>query len=169
MALREIITVPHPTLRQKARKITDFGPKLQTLIDDMVETMRAAPGIGLAAPQVNVLLRLVVIEFGDEEVEEAPKKLFTIVNPELHKPSREMVVGTEGCLSVPMLIGDVERHEAVTIRGQNRHGQPVKFKTAGWLARIFQHEIDHLEGVIFTDLATEIWEPVTEEEKALID
>ncbi len=169
MALREIITVPHPNLYKKARKVTDFGPDLQTLIDDMVETMRAAPGVGLAAPQVNVLQRVVVIEFGDEEDENAPTKLFTLVNPEIHKPSRQKVMGTEGCLSVPALIGDVERHESVTVRGQNRHGQPVKIKASGWLARIFQHEIDHLEGIIFTDLATQIWEPVTDEEKALID
>ncbi len=169
MALREIITVPHPTLKRKARKVTDFGPELQSLIDDMVETMRAAPGVGLAAPQVNVLQRVVVIQFGDEEDETVEPKLYMVVNPEIARPSREKLIGTEGCLSVPNLVGDVERHESLVIRGQNRRGQPVKIKAKGWLARIFQHEIDHLEGVVFTDLATQIWEPVTEEEKALID
>ena len=169
MALKEIITVPHPTLSQKARKITDFGPKTQTLIDDMVETMRTAPGVGLAAPQVNVPLRLVVIEFGDEEDESVPPKLYTIINPEITRHSRETVMGTEGCLSVPALIGDVDRFESVTVKGLNRQGQPIKIKAKNWLARIFQHEIDHLNGIIFTDLATEVWEPVTEEEKALID
>jgi len=169
MALREIITVPHPTLLKKARNITDFGTQLQTLIDDMVETMRAAPGLGLAAPQVDIPLRLIVIEFGDEDDETVPPKLFTVINPEITRHSQETIVGTEGCLSVPNLVGDVERCESITVKGLNRQGQPLKIKAKGWLARIFQHEIDHLNGILFTDLATRIWEPVTEEEKALID
>lgn len=169
MALREIITVPHPTLYEKARKVTDFGPKFQTLVDDMVETMRAAPGVGLAAPQVNVPLRLVVVEFGDEEDETVTPKLYTLVNPVVARHSQETVIGTEGCLSVPNLVGDVERFESVTVKGLNRLGKPMKIKAKGWLARIFQHEINHLEGILFTDLATQVWEPVTEEEKALID
>jgi peptide deformylase len=169
MALREIITVPHPTLRKKARKITDFGPRLQTLIDDMAETMRVAPGVGLAAPQVNVPQRMVLIEFGDEEDETVPPKLYVIINPEISRHSQETVIATEGCLSVPNLVGDVERYESITVKGLNRRGKPMKIKAKGWLARIIQHEIDHLDGIIFTDLATEVWEPVTEEEKALID
>lgn len=169
MALREIITVPHPTLRKKARKVTDFGPKFQTLIDDMLESLRSAPGVGLAAPQVNVPLKLVVVEFSDDEDETAPPRLYTLVNPEITRHSRETTVGTEGCLSVPNLIGDVDRYESVTINGLNRQGKPQKVKANGWLARIFQHEIDHLNGILFTDLATQIWEPITEEEKALID
>jgi len=169
MALREIITVPHPSLLKKARKVTDFGPDLQTLIDDMVETLRAAPGVGLAAPQVDIPLRLIVVEFGDDEDETAPPKLYTLVNPEITRHSRETVVGTEGCLSIPNLIGDVERFESITVKGLNRQGQPVKLKASDWLARIFQHEIDHLDGILFTDLASQVWEPVTDEEKALID
>jgi peptide deformylase len=169
MAIREIITVPHPTLYKKTRKVTDFGQDTQDLIDDMIETLRAAPGVGLAAPQVDVPLRLIVIEFGDEEDESVPKKLYTLINPEISRHSQETVIGTEGCLSVPNLVGDVERYESVTVKGLNRRGKPMKVKAKGWLARIFQHEIDHLSGVVFTDLATQIWEPVTEEEKALID
>ncbi len=160
MAIREIIKVPHPTLRQNARKVTDFGPKLQTLIDDMVETMRTAPGVGLAAPQVDAPLRLIVIEYKDDEEDEAaPPRLYAIANPEIHRPSAEKVIGTEGCLSIPALVGNVERHAAVTVKGQNRRGQPVKIKADGWLARIFQHEIDHLDGVLYTDRASEIWQP----------
>jgi peptide deformylase len=169
MTLREIITVPHPTLRKKARKVTDFGPKLQTLIDDMFETMREAPGVGLAAPQVDIPIRLLVVEFGDEEDPEAPNKLYSLINPEIVRYSQETVVGTEGCLSIPNLVGDVERYQGITVQFQDRHGKSTKIKTEGWLARIFQHEIDHLNGVLFTDLATEVWEPTTEEEKALID
>jgi peptide deformylase len=164
MALREIVTVPEPILRKKARKVTDFGPELQLLIDDMVETMRQAPGVGLAAPQVASPLRVIVIEFGDEENEEAPPKLYTMVNPEIVRISDETIVGTEGCLSIPGFIGDVERLEQITVKGQNRHGQPMRVKAKGWLARIFQHEIDHLNGVLFTDRAIRIWKPAEGEE-----
>ena len=169
MAIREIITIPNPTLYKNARKVTNLGEDIQALIDDMVETLRAAPGVGLAAPQVNVPIQLIVVEFGDEEDETVPPKLYTLINPEIVRHSQETIMGTEGCLSVPNLVGDVERYEAVTIKGLNRWGHPMKIKAKGWLARIFQHEIDHLKGIIFTDLATQIWEPVTEEEKALID
>jgi peptide deformylase len=169
MALREIITVPHPTLYKKARKVTDFDSELQTLIDDMVETLRSAPGVGLAAPQVSIPQRLIVVEFGDEEDETILPKLYTLINPEITRHSLETVTGIEGCLSVPNLIGEVERYESVTVKSLNRQGKPIKIKSKGWLARIFQHEIDHLNGIIFTDLATEVWEPVTEEEKTLID
>jgi len=157
MALREIITLPHPTLRRKAHKVTDFGPDLQTLVDDMVETMRQAPGVGLAAPQINVSLRLIVVEYGSEEDEEAPKKLYTVINPEIIRPSPETVLGTEGCLSVPGIVGEVERNESLTVKGFSRRGQPITIKAKGWLARIFQHEIDHLDGVVFVDRATRVW------------
>ena len=157
MALREIITLPHPTLRRKARKVTDFGPELQAVVDDMVETMRQAPGVGLAAPQVNVPLRIIVVEFGSEEDEEAPKKLYTVLNPEITRPSPETVLGTEGCLSVPGIVGEVERVEALTVKGLSRRGQPITIKAKGWLARIFQHEIDHLDGIVFVDRATRVW------------
>lgn len=167
MAIREIITVPHPTLRKKARKVTDFGAELQTLIDDMVETMREAPGVGLAAPQVNVPLQVIVVEFGDEEDENVPPKLYVVVNPEIVKPSKETVTGIEGCLSIPGLVGEVERSVSLTVRGQNRFGQPMKIKAHGWLARIFQHEIDHLNGVLFTDLATSVFKPEEEPEETI--
>jgi peptide deformylase len=164
MALRNIVTIPEPVLRRKARKVTDFGPGLQTLIDDMVETMHDAPGVGLAAPQVDVPLRVIVVEFGDEEDEEIPPKLYTLVNPEIVRASEETVVGTEGCLSVPGLVGDVERTLSLTLKAQNRLGRAVRVKASGWLARIFQHEIDHLNGVLFTDRAVRIWQPKEGEE-----
>ena len=157
MALREIITLPHPTLRRKAHKVTDFGPELQTVVDDMVETMRQAPGVGLAATQVNVPLRIIVVEYGSEEDEEAPKKLYIVINPEITRPSPETVLGTEGCLSVPGIVGEVERVEALTVKGLSRRGQPITIKAKGWLARIFQHEIDHLDGIVFVDRVTRVW------------
>jgi len=155
--LRRIVTVPEPVLRRKARKVTDFGSGLQELIDDMVETMREAPGVGLAAPQVDVSLRVIVVEYGDEEDEQAPKKLYTLINPEIARSSAETVMGTEGCLSIPGFVGEVERLKSVTIKGQNRRGQPTRIKAEGWLARIFQHEIDHLDGMLFTDRAKQIY------------
>jgi peptide deformylase len=164
MALREIVTLPNPVLRRKARKVTDFGPELQTLIEDMVETMRVAPGVGLAAPQVNLSQQLIVVEFGDEEDDDAPKKLFVLANPEIVKLSKETVVGVEGCLSIPGIVGEVERAEKALVKGVNRRGQPVKIKAEGWLARIFQHEIDHLNGVLYVDLATRLWQQKDEEE-----
>jgi peptide deformylase len=166
MTVREIVFVPEPVLRKKAKTVTRFDEKLQALIDDMVETMREAPGVGLAAPQVGELQRVIVVEYfeneEDEELEnaaEAPKKLYTIVNPEITRKSAEVETGTEGCLSVPGYNGEVERHLAITVKGQNRYGQPVTLKLKDWTARIFQHEIDHLNGVLFTDLATRIWKP----------
>jgi peptide deformylase len=160
MTLRTIITLPDPILRRKARPVTKFDGKLQTLIEDMIETMRAAPGVGLAAPQVSESARLIVVEYPeDDQVEDAPKKLYVIANPELKVTSTESEVGAEGCLSVPGLLGEVTRALAVTVKGQTRRGQPVKVKAKGWLARIFQHEIDHLNGVVFTDRATRVWKP----------
>lgn len=174
MTLRQIVHLPEPILRRKAKPVTKFDKDLQTLIDDMVETMREAPGVGLAAPQINLPMQLAVIEYAegedDEENEDAPprpKKLFVLINPEIIKVSEEKVLGVEGCLSIPGLIGEVERHEAIQVKALNRHGSPVKHKVDGWLARIFQHEIDHLNGVLFTDKATRVWKPSEEDDTEL--
>lgn len=170
MTLRTIVTLPDPVLRRKARTVTTFDKKLQTLIDDMIETMREAPGVGLAAPQVGISERIIVVEYYEneeaEQVEdETKKRVWVMLNPEIVKASEEKVMGVEGCLSIPNLVGEVERHEAIQIKGLNRRGQPMRVKAAGWLARIFQHEIDHLNGIVFTDRATRVWIPQTEEEK----
>ena len=166
MALRKIVTLPEPVLRRKARTVTTFNKDLQTLIDDMIETMREAPGVGLAAPQVNISERLIVVEYAEEEEgedqPEKPKKLFVMINPEIAKSSAETVMGVEGCLSIPNLVGEVERHATVQVKGLNRHGKPAKVKAEGWLARIFQHEIDHLNGILFPDRATRVWKPQEE-------
>ena len=169
MTLRKIVTLPEPVLRRKAHTVTTFDKNLHTLIDDMVETMRDAPGVGLAAPQIGLSERLIVVEYyekpEDEDQEEAPKKVWAVLNPEIVKASEEMVMGVEGCLSIPNLVGEVERHAAVQVKGLNRHGKPMKIKAEGWLARIFQHEIDHLNGIMFTDRATRVWQPPQEVEE----
>jgi peptide deformylase len=178
MTLRTIVTLPEPILRRKAKPITKFDKDLQTLIDDMFETMRQAPGVGLAAPQIGIPAQLAVIEYAEEDDEEEagaetppkppkPKQLFVLINPEIVKRSEEKVTGVEGCLSIPGLVGEVERHEKLQVKALNRYGKPVKIKAEGWLARIFQHEIDHLNGVLFTDLAKRVWqmEPGEEEDR----
>lgn len=168
MTLRQIVNLPDPILRRKAKPIAKFDKDLQTLIDDMIETMREAPGVGLAAPQINISQQLAVVEYAENEDEESeeeevesakPKKLYVLINPEIIKTSEEKVLGVEGCLSIPGLLGEVERHESVQVKALNRHGKPVKLKVDGWTARIFQHEIDHLNGVLFTDRATSVWTP----------
>ena len=165
MTLRKIVTLPDPVLRRKARTVTIFDKNLKTLVDDMVETMREAPGVGLAAPQIGLSERLIVVEYYEHEVDEeeenedVPKKVWAVLNPEIVKASEETLVGIEGCLSIPNLVGEVERHAAIQVKGLNRHGKPMKIKAERWLARIFQHEIDHLNGVLFTDRATRVWQP----------
>jgi len=157
-------------LRTKSKKVQKVTRQLVDLAYQMLETMHQAEGVGLAAPQVGVSEKLIVVEyFENEEAEEAEdeakKKVWVMLNPEIVKASDEKVMGVEGCLSIPNLVGEVERYEAIQIKGLNRRGQPMRVKAQGWLARIFQHEIDHLNGVVFTDLATRVWLPETEEEK----
>jgi peptide deformylase len=169
MAIKEIVALPDPVLRRKAHKITRFDKDLQDFITDMVDTMREAPGVGLAAPQVGVSIRLIVVEFGDEEDDQKPRKLYVVANPELVERSGAPLMGVEGCLSVPGLVGEVERYPNIVVKGLNRYGKPTKIKANGWLARIFQHEIDHVEGVVFTDIATRVWQPTEEEAQAVVD
>ncbi len=163
MAVREIVKFPVPSLRLKAKPVQVFDKELQSLIDDMFETMQAAPGVGLAAPQIGESLRVVVVEYTDDEGENAKPKKYVLVNPEFVHKSEETVTDEEACLSVPGLAGEVERHEAVTIRAKNRFGKPIRLKASGWLARIFQHEIDHLDGVLYIDRATQVFQPTAEE------
>ncbi len=174
MSIRKIVTLPDPVLRRKARKVTAFDQELHTLIDDMIETMRAAPGVGLAAPQVADSRRVVVVEYAEEDEDadenrQPPKKLYVFVNPEITEASEEQETGIEGCLSIPDLVGEVSRHSRVTIKGFNRHGKPIRLKASGWLARIFQHEIDHLDGIVYPDRATRVWKPTAEEAETIRD
>lgn len=163
MALRKIVTFPNEVLRNETKPVTEFDDTLQDLVDDMVETMRDAPGVGLAAPQIGISKRLVVIEYGNENDETIPKQLFVLANPEIIDRSEETVRGIEGCLSVPDLVGSVDRARVVTVTAQDQTGKNLRFRAEGWLARIFQHEIDHINGILYTDRAEEIWQPDQEE------
>jgi peptide deformylase len=160
MALREVIKLPHPTLRRSAHKVEKYDKDLQKLIDDMIQTMRDEPGVGLAAPQVNISQRLIVVEYPeDDSVEDAKAKVFIVANPEITAKSDQVVSGIEGCLSVPNLYGRVERAQTITVQGQNQRGADIRIEASGWLARIFQHEIDHLNGVLFVDIADKLFQP----------
>ncbi|RMG80189.1 MAG: peptide deformylase [Chloroflexi bacterium] len=168
MSILEIIGPENPILRKKAIKVMDFGPKFQTLVDDMIETMHAAHGVGLAAPQVAVSKRVIVVHLPDDPKNygEDAGAMYVVANPKIIKTSKEMVEGVEGCLSLPGYFGLVDRHEMVVVTGQDRHGKPLRVKAKGWLARVFQHEIDHLEGQLFTDIANKVWQESEEEEEA---
>ncbi len=159
MATREILTSEYPVLRQKAKKIKRVDASTQKLIDDMFESMHAAGGLGLAAPQIGVSLRVLVIELPKDEEDRGPRKPrgvsdsgepIALVNPEIVKSEGEQF-GEEGCLSIPGYVGMVRRAMKVSVKGLNRKGKEVRVKGEGLLARALQHEIDHLDGVLFTD------------------
>jgi len=147
MPLREIVCFPEPLLKQKSALVTEFNDELQRLADDMVKTMYAAPGVGLAAPQVGVLQRLIILDCsGSEE----PNDLIIAVNPKIMTADGESLE-EEGCLSVPDYYASVKRYETVTMRYQDTSGIFHEREAEGLLAIGMQHEIDHLEGVLFID------------------
>ena len=161
MAVREILQVGDPILRQRSVKITHFDGALSRLVDDMVETMHAANGVGLAAPQVGVSRRVIVVEMpsdahmGDDREFPHPGERFVLCNPKIVKASRETEIAQEGCLSVAGYVGEVERSVQVIVNGQNLQGRQARIKADGFLARAFQHEIDHLDGILYVDIAEE--------------
>ena len=143
MAMRIIRHLPDLVLRQKAKKVPAIDSSIQQLIDDMVETMQKANGVGLAAPQVGVSLRIVVIQMPGEEP-------IAIINPKMVKRAGEREV-TEGCLSVPGYAGEIKRSISVTVKGQNRQGKAIRLKATGLMAEALEHELDHLNGVLYVD------------------
>lgn len=169
MSALTIVTIPDKGLRDKNRPVTKFDVGLQKLIDDMIETLEKADGAGLAAPQIGQQLQLAIIwtlpDVDDEGNEiEGTRELFVIANPEIYWSSRETVKGIEGCLSIPGYVGEVERAESIRVRGLDRYGRKFRRRFDDWTARIFQHEIDHLNGELYIDKLTgpeNVW---TEEE-----
>lgn len=160
MALLEIVTVGDANdevLFKPAGRVREFGPVLHNLLDDMLETMRDAPGVGLAAPQIGVGLRVAVVEYPeDEEDPDNTKRVYELINPEIIK-QKGSDIGQEGCLSIPGLAADVDRPTYVLVKAQDRNGKEIRIKAYDWLARVFLHEIDHLHGVLMTDKATQIY------------
>ncbi len=151
MALRNILTVGEPALNKLCRPYTEFGPRLHELLDDMRETLIQADGVGLAAPQVGVLRRAVlVIETNHAEDEE--DLFLELINPEIIASEGEQT-GEEGCLSLPGECGIVTRPMVVTVRAQDRNGNPFEYTGEGLTARCFCHELDHLDGVLYPERA----------------
>ena len=147
MAVLPLKYVGEKVLRRKAARVAEIDKPLVRLLDDMVETMYAAQGIGLAGPQIGVSRRIIVVDAGDGPIQ--------LVNPRIvdHKGR---AVGTEGCLSIPSIYGEVERWKQVVVKGLNAKGEPVAYEASGLFAVVLQHEIDHLDGRLFTDLATDL-------------
>jgi peptide deformylase len=148
MAILPIYKLPAPVLRQEAREITEINGKLQGLIDDMAETMYAAPGLGLAANQVGNLQRLIVFDVSHKDG--GHRKLQVVLNPCLAAGEGE-IVHEEGCLSVADFAAEVRRHARVLVKGLDREGKPIEITGEGLLAVVLQHEIDHLSGILFID------------------
>ena len=143
MAVRKIRTLPDPVLRQKAKRVNKIDGSIQKLIDDMIDTMHAAPGVGLAAPQIGVPLRLAVIELPGEET-------ITLINPQIVKRQGERMV-QEACLSVPGYQGEIKRAVTVKVKAQNRQGSEIRLKGEELLAQALEHELDHLNGTVYID------------------
>lgn len=150
MAVREILTAENPILRRKSRRVKAFDGALQRLVEDMIETMRAAHGLGLAAPQVGVLQRVIVVEMPEDEEDPQSGKRYVLVNPEVVRSEGEEVA-EEGCLSIPGYVGLVRRASKVTVRAQTPKGKRIRLEGEGLLARALQHEIDHLDGILYID------------------
>jgi peptide deformylase len=157
MAVLKIRTNPDPVLRKKAKKVTNFDASIQKLIDDMLETLQDAPGVGLAANQVGVPLRIVVIQMPDEDP-------FVLVNPEVVEKTGERQV-VEGCLSIPGYQAEITRSESVKVRARDRNGKIVRKKASkDLLANCLEHEIDHLNGVLYIDYLKDMDELVKNED-----
>jgi peptide deformylase len=144
MALLRITKVPEPVLRVRTSKVRKIDASIKKLIDDMIETMHDAPGVGLAAPQVGVSLRICVIHIPGDEV-------VTLVNPEIVRRSGERICDGEGCLSLPGYKGAVPRAEKVVVKGLNREGKPVRYHAEELFAEAIEHELDHLDGKLYFD------------------
>jgi len=171
MAVKPIVTMENPLLRQKSKKVTRFGDGLADLVADMFDSLHAARGLGLAAPQIGVLQRVFIVDmppdYDEDGNEIEPAKAYVLVNPEIVKARGEEEM-EEGCLSVPGYRGLVKRATSVTIKGQDVKGREVRYRAEDLLAQAFQHELDHLDGVLYVDRIEgpdKIWAiPVGQEE-----
>lgn len=148
MAVYQIVQIGEDILRQKAQEVTKITPNIHKLLDNMAETMYEANGVGLAAPQIGVPKRVVVVDVGSGLIE--------LINPVIVKKTGE-ALEQEGCLSVPGVVGEVRRAQKVVLQALNREGEVMEYEADGLLARAFQHEVDHLNGILFVDIAEKIY------------
>jgi|TARA_B110000438_G_C15782878_1_gene637042 peptide deformylase len=153
MALRQILTEPNPILRQKSLLVTEVNVDLQKLMDDMLETMYAAPGIGLAAIQIGVPKKIIVLDLSPKE---EPRKPMYFINPEIISKSENNSSYEEGCLSVPGQFAEIERPKKCHIKYLDYFGQPKEMEAEGMIATCIQHEMDHLEGILFIDYLSKL-------------
>ena len=151
MAIREVVLYPNDILRQRSRKVTSMSGAVQRLIDDMADTLADQAGVGLAAPQVGELLRIVTIRLPEDSDDPLAGELIVMINPEIIKSEADDWEPDEGCLSLPGYYARVRRYRRVTARAQDRHGKEYRLKARGLLAQAIQHEVDHLNGVMFID------------------
>ncbi len=145
MAIMPVIKMDNPVLHRKAKKVRKIDSSIQKLIDDMIDTMHDVEGVGLAAPQVGVPLQVIVIQMPDEE------EVITLINPEILKNSEESEMMTEGCLSLPGYRGEVKRFTSVTVKARDREGKLIRVRGEGLMAQALQHEVDHINGIVFVD------------------
>jgi len=157
MAIRIIVKDPDPVLREHAKPVPKITPNIIKLLNDMADTMYDAPGVGLAAPQIGILKRVIVMDIGDEN------GLIELINPEVIAEEGEQF-GPEGCLSIPGLTGDVKRALKVTVKGLDRDGNEKIIEGTELLARCILHEVDHLNGILYTDLAEKVYRTIKEDE-----
>jgi peptide deformylase len=149
MAVYQIVCLGEEILREKAQEVKRITPNIHKLLDNMIDTMYAANGVGLAAPQIGVSKRVIVVDIGEGLIE--------LINPVIVEKRGEST-DQEACLSVPNLVGNVKRAQEIVIQGLDREGNLREYEVDGFLARALQHEIDHLEGVLFVDIAEKVWE-----------
>ncbi len=145
MAILPVIKMDNPVLHRKAKRVKKIDDSIQKLIDNMIETMHEVEGLGLAAPQVGVQLQMVVIQLPEDE------DIITLINPEIVKNSEETEMMTEGCLSLHGYRADVKRFTSVTVKARDRQGKPIRIKGEGLMAQVLQHEVDHINGIVFVD------------------
>lgn len=150
MPVRPLSPADSPVLRQRARRVKRYNESLRALVADLLETLHAAGGLGLAAPQIGVPLRVAVVEFPADEEEGTPAQRYVLCNPEIVKARGEQV-DDEGCLSLPGYIGEITRAAVVTVKAFTAEGKAMRVKAEGLLARVLQHETDHLDGILFVD------------------
>src|SRR5690554_3852768 len=152
MAIRMIIKESDPILREKSKHVSKINANIHKLLDNMADTMYDAHGVGLAAPQIGILKRVIVVDTGEEDAE-----IIELINPEIVASSGNQL-GPEGCLSIPGVAGDVNRFDKITVKGLDRDGHQIMVEAEEFLARVLQHEIDHLNGILFIDIAELIYE-----------
>ena len=163
MAIRKIRTDEDPILRKKSKTVTNYNDRLKVLIDDMFETMDLAPGVGLAAPQIGILKRIIVVDNREEDNGEGEEPMrFHMINPEIVEKDGEEV-SMEGCLSVPGKQGTVKRAKHIKVKYNDLEGKENLMEAEDFLARIIQHETDHLDGILYTDKAIQMYEVESEE------